>query len=172
MKKGFTLIELLVVVLIIGILSAVALPQYQKTVVKARAAELQTIVRSLLTAQSAFFMANGEYADNLDNLDIGFPFTRSAELAALYADADDVAINGDKYGITIGKPYGSATAFFLSGPYAFKAGFAVSLKGWGNMKSGTIYCMQSDKEVDFCRRFYGGTFVETSADGLCHYSMP
>lgn len=77
MKKGFTLIELLVVVLIIGILAAIALPQYEKAVEKSRAASAVVAVKALKDAQEVFYMNNGQYAASLDVLDVEVP----AELA-------------------------------------------------------------------------------------------
>ncbi|MGN0024658.1 MAG: type IV pilin protein [Candidatus Avelusimicrobium sp.] len=57
-KQGFTLIELLVVVLIIGILASVALPQYQKAVLKSRTAEVWANLKTLNMAANAYCLEN------------------------------------------------------------------------------------------------------------------
>ena len=74
-KQAFTLIELLVVVLIIGILAAVALPQYKVAVEKARATEAINILRNIAEANRRYYLATGDYTQSLADLDIEIPGT-------------------------------------------------------------------------------------------------
>ena len=71
---GFTLIELLVVVLIIGILAAIALPQYRIAVEKSYAAEAFNVLKSMKNSFDLYRMANGtDEVPSLDELDIEVP---------------------------------------------------------------------------------------------------
>lgn len=68
---GFTLIELLVVVLIIGVLTAVALPQYEKAVEKARSAQAMIFLDTFIKGQKMYYLANSEYfVGSLDDFDV------------------------------------------------------------------------------------------------------
>ncbi len=71
-SKGFTLIELLVVVLIIGILAAMAIPQYFKVVERARMSEAKNIISVVRSAQERYLARMGNYTTDMSALDISF----------------------------------------------------------------------------------------------------
>ena len=124
-RLGFTLIELLVVVLIIGILAAVALPQYQKAVEKSKSAQALAMLKSMVQSQESYFLANNEFANEFEQLDVDIPWTGSSKWineGSSRSNADwSVQLynaSGAGRGISVGR---------ISGPYA-GAGFVWTLK--------------------------------------------
>ena len=70
-NSGFTLIELLVVIIIIGILSAIALPSFFNQANKAKQSEAKTYAGSMNRAQQAYYLENSEFAPQPAELGLG-----------------------------------------------------------------------------------------------------
>ncbi len=176
MKRGFTLIELLVVVLIIGILAAVALPQYRKAVEKSRAAQAFALLKSVYQAQIAYHLANGTYATSFDQLDVDIPFTGST--AWRITEVTDTRSNDDwsvqlwddngAFGIGIGRTQG----------YYAGAGFIIFLQH-GEALTDTILCAErtgngitfSPDAGAYCERIFHGTLNRTATSSR-QYTLP
>ncbi|MGP1373843.1 MAG: type IV pilin protein [Almyronema sp.] len=75
--EGFTLIELLVVIIVVAILSAIALPAFLNQAQRARHADAQSKVGTILRGQQAYYMEHGRFADSLESLQLGI--TQSAD---------------------------------------------------------------------------------------------
>lgn len=78
-QAGFTLIEVLVVILILAILAAIALPQYQKAVAKSYAIEATTLLKSIYQAADVFYLTNSTWPDTFEKLEVTIPWTETTK---------------------------------------------------------------------------------------------
>ena len=140
--RAFTLIELLVVVLIIGILSAIALPQYRKAVERAHAAEAKIMLRAIANAHQVYYMANGTYANDLEDLDIKVP---GSDLDSLLSKQTE----NFRYGPTGAGSALNSFALAVRLPYCESYELAIFPEKEG------IWCYQIDNKFspgkDFCQ---------------------
>ena len=167
-KRAFTLIELLVVVLIIGILAAIALPQYQKAVEKARAAEMLTFVGNAKKAVEIYFMNNGLPADDIDLLsqdliDIGLAdnLSCSAENFLCFSKhyAYRIVCTNAACTVVVGRAEnGDLSTINMAGILSF-SGSEWSARGAYSDTKGRASC-------DAFSKSFGGTCQEVSQDEL------
>lgn len=154
MKNGFTLIELLVVVLIVGILSAIAIPQYTRAVEKSRVSEAVSVLRSMKDAQQAYRLINGEYASDINKLEIEFP-------------GNDVMVSGDSRKNT---KYYSYRA--ISGPDFYGVANRIPTNQYyiviGSLR-GFICRPYSDRGTDLCKSFGGASAGESGFESYFIY---
>ena len=108
-NKGFTLIELLVVVLILGILAAMAMPQYFKAVERSRMTEAVTLLSNIASAQQRKYLQINAYAKDYRGLDVA----PAGATGSVYYTKGTVTsgVGGNGFGVTLSSTNAYTTGF-------------------------------------------------------------
>ena len=168
--KAFTLIELLVVVLIIGILAAVALPQYQKAVEKARLATLIPVVKALANAKSEHYLATGEWARTFDVLSVEVPPEFTVSDDNYYGQK--ASFGAKKMWLFVDEAAGTSTHAII-GMLRLSDNSSLSYKivpGESNIKS-TCWGDQNKRADDLCKSIPGAVYSHNNTAGDITYNI-
>jgi len=174
---GFTLIELLVVVLIIGILAAVAVPQYQKAVEKSKATQAITMLKTVYNTAKAYQLANGQWPENFDELSVDIPWTSHTSLINLGHYRRPLS-NKD-WAIHIYKADNNNTGIMvmrLNGKYA-GAGFTMRATcTYATMPLDQLLCqeegaMSSNSPSEYCVKILKGKKVPNISSDTQYYAI-
>ncbi|MBO67167.1 MAG: prepilin-type cleavage/methylation domain-containing protein [Acidiferrobacteraceae bacterium] len=93
-QLGFTLIELMIVVAIIGILAAVAIPQYQNYVARSQVSEAMNLVSGVKIAVAEYFNSNGTFPSGTGNAHSALGIATSSNIKGKYVAGVSVADDG------------------------------------------------------------------------------
>ena len=181
--SGFTLIELLVVVLIIGILAAVALPQYQKVVERSKATQAITLLKSVYNAAKAYQLANGSWPASFDELAVDIPWTGTTNAINLghhqqgKSNADwsiqmrNSGTMSNVRGVTIGR---------ISGPYKGAQFYMYAVPQHPQYSADELLCVEIKNPTDavspfskttgtYCEKIMKATHINTASNGAWDY---
>lgn len=162
-KKGFTLIELLVVVLIIGILAAMAMPQYFKAVERSRMTEADTLLGSIAQAQRRKFLQVNRFVTNYKALDVS---PKDSNGSLYYTKGNPTTgANGNGFGVTLsGTTFrdgiATATRYASSGTLQYNYSLSRYYQG-DNVTCNGI----NDAGKELCADFCG---IDTPTNACCN----
>ena len=174
--QGFTLIEVLVVVLIIGILTSIALPQYQKAVQKSKNANLKKQIMEITQAQEVYYSTYNKYSDSFNALDISLslPVTYEDLCGISHSGTDSMRGTEDYYIILNNNGTGKSgiTGLWKKGPYTC-AGFKIPLDGFNQGMENKTFCIENPavKAGSFCEKLEHGILIP-NIDSYRWYEMP
>ena len=159
---GFTLIELLVVVLIIGILAAMAMPQYFKAVERSRMTEAVTLMDSVVKAQRRKLMQTNRYADDFRGLDVS---PKGATGDRYFTKGDPVTgAGGNGFSILLRNFAVYASRMYDGNPYSNSLQYQYTLERF--YQSDNVSCYASNLAgFELCADFCG---IDTPVHICCN----